>query len=79
MSGSELFESYEHDFNQVSASIGDKINKTIPSQAGGKFWKTKIKTLFEAIYIVLWFNIEKRKATTRAAEREIEEAEEIVR
>jgi len=55
MSNSELFESYENDFGQVSASIGDKINNIIPSQAG-----------------------EKRKATIRAAEREIEEAEEII-
>ncbi|RIA82023.1 vesicle transport v-SNARE protein N-terminus-domain-containing protein [Glomus cerebriforme] len=55
MASSELFESYENDFTQVSASIGVKINNTIPSQAG-----------------------EKRKATIRAAEREIEEAEEIV-
>jgi hypothetical protein len=53
MSGSELFESYENDFSQISASIGDKINKTIPSQAGGKFLKTKFKTLFKAIYIIL--------------------------
>ena len=38
--GSDLFESYENDFNQVSASIGVKINSTIPSQAGGNS-KTK--------------------------------------
>ena len=37
MSSSELFESYENDFGQVSASIADKINNTIPSQAGGNF------------------------------------------
>ena len=38
--GSELFESYENDFKQVSASIGVKINTTIPSQAGGKLQNT---------------------------------------
>ncbi|CAG8536444.1 15917_t:CDS:2, partial [Acaulospora colombiana] len=52
---SELFEQYEQDFEQISQSILQKINVTLPSQSG-----------------------EKRKATTRAAEREIEEAEEIV-
>uniref|UniRef100_A0A1D1ZIZ3 Vesicle transport v-SNARE 12 n=1 Tax=Anthurium amnicola TaxID=1678845 RepID=A0A1D1ZIZ3_9ARAE len=55
MSNSELFESYENDFSQVTVSIGNKINNVIPSQAG-----------------------EKRKTTIRAAEREIEEAEEII-
>ncbi|CAG8506427.1 8187_t:CDS:2 [Cetraspora pellucida] len=33
---SELFESYEHDFNQISQSISAKINSTIPSQSGEK-------------------------------------------
>ncbi|CAG8706642.1 27282_t:CDS:2, partial [Dentiscutata erythropus] len=51
---SELFESYEHDFDQISQSISTKINSTLPSQSG-----------------------EKRKATVRATEREIDEAEEI--
>ncbi|RIB08901.1 t-SNARE [Gigaspora rosea] len=52
---SELFESYEHDFDQISQSITTKINSTLPSQSG-----------------------EIRKATLRATEREIEEAEEII-
>ncbi|CAG8779385.1 4751_t:CDS:2 [Cetraspora pellucida] len=33
---SELFESYEHDFNQISQSISAKITSTIPSQSGEK-------------------------------------------
>ncbi|CAG8460741.1 14125_t:CDS:2, partial [Dentiscutata heterogama] len=33
---SELFESYEHDFDQISQSISTKINSTLPSQSGEK-------------------------------------------
>ncbi|CAG8433966.1 12147_t:CDS:2 [Ambispora gerdemannii] len=53
--GSELFTSYEQDYNQVALSISDKITKTIPQQSG-----------------------EPRKATVHAAEREIDEATEIL-
>ncbi|CAG8477705.1 7051_t:CDS:2, partial [Ambispora leptoticha] len=52
--GTDLFTSYEQDYNQVVLAISDKIN-TIPQQSG-----------------------EPRKATIRAAEREIDEATEIL-
>ncbi|CAG8522359.1 5066_t:CDS:2 [Diversispora eburnea] len=55
VTGSELFQSYEQEFEQIAQSISGKINDTLPLLTG-----------------------EKRKATIRAAEREIEEAEEIV-
>ncbi|KAI9319053.1 t-SNARE [Dichotomocladium elegans] len=53
--GSDLFASYEQDFQTVSDSIRSKIDQQIPNQSG-----------------------EQRKATTRAAEREIDEADEII-
>ncbi|KAG9301671.1 hypothetical protein G9A89_016742 [Geosiphon pyriformis] len=53
--GSELFESYEQDFNLVAQAISEKIYNKIPNQTG-----------------------EERKTTAHGADREIEEAEEIL-
>ncbi|KAL1933139.1 hypothetical protein VTP01DRAFT_8817 [Rhizomucor pusillus] len=53
--GSELFASYEQDFQTVSETIKTKIEQQIPNQSG-----------------------EQRKATVRAAERELDEVDEIL-
>lgn len=53
--GSELFQGYEQDYENISKSIQAKISTHIPEQRG-----------------------EERKSTVRAAERELEEAEEIL-
>ncbi|KAG0164925.1 hypothetical protein DFQ30_009187 [Apophysomyces sp. BC1015] len=53
--GSELFTSYEQEFQTLAASIKSKIEQNVPHQTG-----------------------EERKATIRAIEREIDEADEII-
>lgn len=71
--GSELFSSYEQDFNSIIESIKSKIEQQIPNQRGGKEFTIETLTLSYASIC-----LEERKATIRAVEREIDESEEIV-
>lgn len=72
--GSELFSSYEQDFTSVTDSIKIKIEQQIPNQKGGKH-KYLLYLKKKSAHTLL---IEERKATIRAIEREIDEADEIV-
>lgn len=74
MASSDLFANYEQDFTSITESIKEKLERQIPNQKGGK--KTKKKTT--RITITKKNTIEERKATIRAIEREIDEADEIV-
>lgn len=78
MASSDLFANYEQDFTSITESIKEKLERQIPNQKGGKKIKIKIKKTATRITKKIIIIIEERKATIRAIEREIDEADEIV-
>lgn len=66
---SALFQNYEQDYDNICSSIASKFKNHLPEQTGG----TLALSFFKFI-----LPLEPRKATIRALERELEEAQEIV-
>jgi vesicle transport through interaction with t-SNAREs protein 1 len=76
--GSELFSNYEQDFTSLTEGIKIKIEKQIANQTGGKANSDIRGSVACKITVIIIIKIEERKATIRAVEREIDEADEIV-
>lgn len=72
--GTELFDTYEKDYNNISTSLSRRIHTQIPNFTGG----TPFCTL-DQLERTLNENAEQRKEAIRAAERELDEGDEIVR
>jgi hypothetical protein len=86
--GSDLFESYEQDLNQLTQSITQKLTVSVPAQSGGTGGENcpsllnpgnfaACLTLKLFLYSSTYY-LEERKVTLRAVDRELEEADEIV-
>lgn len=67
-----LFESYEQDFQQIAASIRDKLEGSGQDERGGKRYLVRLSGW------VLTTPVEQRKAVLRRVELELDEADEMV-
>jgi hypothetical protein len=84
---SDLFESYQNDYNTLSAAVSRRINSHIPSLAGGACGRppptttttTHTQTSRSRGCACACVPPEKKKEAVRTAERELDEVEELVR